>query len=207
MNIIFRNKRIYIYTTIIITIIVIILFILRSIFIDLSIKSTDELNYAQQYLYNGMFYKALNKNKKNNYLGLLEISSKYPFTKSGNLAKFYAGICYYKLGNYNECIKIMKKFNVNDEIISSLKYGIIGDSFFQKNDFNNALYSYIKASNVKKNEITTPLYYYKIGLLYFYQKKYKKSKYYFKKIECKYPIFLYIENVEKYIAFIENKLQ
>ncbi|WP_185877956.1 tetratricopeptide repeat protein [Blattabacterium cuenoti] len=200
----YRN-RIYIYITV--TIIFIIFFLSRSIFINSSEKSRNELSYAQKYLYNGMFYKALNKKRENNYLGFLGVLSKYPFTKSGNLARFYASICYYKLGNYSECIRIMKKFNVNDDIMSPIKYGIIGDAFLQKNDFNNALFNYNKAINISKNEITTPLYYYKIGLLFFYKKKYEKSKFFFKKIENEYPIFIHIENVEKYISFIENKLR
>ncbi|WP_341655228.1 tetratricopeptide repeat protein [Blattabacterium cuenoti] len=170
-------------------------------------KAMKELSYAQQYLYQGDIDKALNKKKmKVNYLGFLGIASKYFFTKAGNISKFYAGICYYKLGDYKESIKMMKSFSAKDEILSSIKYGIIGDAFIQIKNKKEALKNYVIAANVRENEITTPLYYYKAALLNFYMKKYENSKYFFKKIEKKYPSFLYKENVEKYIMFIENKL-
>ncbi|WP_341654724.1 tetratricopeptide repeat protein [Blattabacterium cuenoti] len=170
-------------------------------------KAMKELSYAQQYLYQGDIDKALNKKRmKVNYLGFLGIASKYFFTKAGNISKFYAGICYYKLGDYKESIKMMKSFSAKDEILSSIKYGIIGDAFIQIKNKKEALKNYVIAANVRENEITTPLYYYKAALLNFYMKKYENSKYFFKKIEKKYPSFLYKENVEKYIMFIENKL-
>ncbi|WP_185867225.1 tetratricopeptide repeat protein [Blattabacterium cuenoti] len=170
-------------------------------------KAMKELNYAQQYLSMGDINKALNrKNIKINYLGFSGIASKYPFTKAGNISKFYAGICYYKLGYYKESIKIMKSFYAKDEFLSSIKYGMIGDAFIQIKNKKEALKNYVIAANIRDNEITTPLYYYKAGLLNFSMKKYKDSKYFLKKIDKKYPLFLYKKNVEKYLMFIENKL-
>ncbi|WP_185850461.1 tetratricopeptide repeat protein [Blattabacterium cuenoti] len=170
-------------------------------------KALLELTYAQQYLSQGEINKALNKKKtKINYLGFLGIISKYPFTKAGNISKFYAGICYYKLGIYKESIKMMESFSAKDDILFSIKYGFIGDAFSQMQDKEKALIYYIKAAKVKENELTTPLYYYKAALLNFYMKRYKKSKYLLEKIEMDYPSFLYKRNVEKYIMFINNKL-
>ncbi|AGW86293.1 TPR Domain-Containing Protein [Blattabacterium sp. (Nauphoeta cinerea)] len=183
-------------------------FLLKIFFLYPSeIKAQKELNDAQQYLYQGDIEKALNrKNIKRNYLGFLGISSKFFFTKAGNISKFYAGICYYKLGDYKESIKIMKSFSAKDEMISSIKYGIIGDAFTQIKNEKEALKNYIIAANIRENEITTPLYYYKAALLNFYIGKYKDSKYFLEKIEKKYPFFLYKKNVEKYLMFIDNKL-
>ncbi|AFJ90548.1 tol-pal system YbgF family protein [Blattabacterium sp. (Blaberus giganteus)] len=183
-------------------------FFLKTIFFSTSEKKAiKELNYAQQYLSKGEIDKALNrKNIKINYLGFSGIVSKFPFSKAGNISKFYAGICYYKLGDYKESIKIMKSFSAKDEILSSMKYGIIGDAFIQIKNKKEALKNYIIAANIRENEITTPLYYYKAALLNFYMKKYKDSKFFFKKIERKYPFFLYKKSVEKYLMFIENKL-
>ncbi|WP_185853418.1 tetratricopeptide repeat protein, partial [Blattabacterium cuenoti] len=170
-------------------------------------KAMKELNYAQQYLYQGFINKALNRKKdKINYLGFSGIASKYPFTKAGNISKFYAGICYYKLGYYKESIKMMKNFSAKDEILPAIKYGMIGDAFTQMKNKKEALKNYIIAANIRENEITTPLYYYKAALLSFSMNQYKNSKHFLKKIENKYPFFLYRKNVEKYLMFIENKL-
>ncbi|WP_185877440.1 tetratricopeptide repeat protein [Blattabacterium cuenoti] len=203
--IITKSKKTYLL--LILFIIVIITFFSIKFFKDLSDKSINELNYAQQFLYKGMIEKALNeKNIRKDYLGLSNISYKYPFTNAGNIANFYAGICYYDLYNYEKCIDMMKKFHSKDEIMSSIKYGIIGDAYLQMNDKKKAINNYIIASTIKINEINTPLYYYKAALLYLCDNKYKESKYYLKEIENKYPSFIYIDDVEKYISFIENKI-
>lgn len=183
-------------------------FFYKKFFLSLSEeKALEELNYAQKYLSQGAIDKALNKKKlKIPYLGFYGIVTKYPFTKAGNISKFYAGICFYKLGNYKESIKMMRNFSAKDEFLSSIKYGMIGDAFAQIRNKNEALKNYVKAANIRENEITTPLYYYKAALLTFSMKKYKNSKFFLKKIEKKYPTFLHQKNVEKYLMFIENKL-
>ncbi|WP_185862214.1 hypothetical protein [Blattabacterium cuenoti] len=204
-----KQKKNAIFFSIIFLIIVgSICFFLKKIFFNPSEKKAlEELNYAQQYLYKGFIEKALNRKKnKINYLGFYGIASKYPFTKAGNISKFYAGVCFYKLGFYKESINMMKKFSANDEMLSVIRYGMIGDAYVQIKNKKEALNNYIIAASIKDNEITTPLYYYKAALLNFYIKRYKDSKFFFKKIKNKYPFFLYIENVEKYLMFIENKL-
>ncbi|WP_238783803.1 tetratricopeptide repeat protein [Blattabacterium cuenoti] len=170
-------------------------------------KALKELTYAQQSLSQGFISKALNDKKtKINYLGFYGIVKEYPFTKAGNISKFYAGICYYKLGNYKESINMMKNFSSKDEILYAIKYGIIGDAFSQIRNKNEALKNYVQAAIIRENEITTPLYYYKAALIAFSMKKYKYSQFLLKKIEKKYPFFLYKETVSKYLMFIENKL-
>ncbi|WP_185872824.1 tetratricopeptide repeat protein [Blattabacterium cuenoti] len=169
-------------------------------------QAFKELSYAQSYISNGLINKALNYNIKNHSLGLIGILHKYPHTKAGNISKFYAGICYYKLGKYEFSINIMKSFSSKDELLSSIKYGLIGDSFAQLNNNNEAIKNYIKASNISKNTFTTPLYYYKAAMLNFYIKKYAASKLLFNKIIIDYPSFFYYDNVEKYMMFIANKI-
>lgn len=204
------NKKYIIIYSCVITVIVLVIGVLyyeKFFIFSYEKKALLELTYAQQYLSQGEINKALNKKKtKINYLGFLGIISKYPFTKAGNISKFYAGICYYKLGNYKESIKMMDSFSAKDDILSSIKYGFIGDAFSQMGEKKKALINYIKAAKMKENELTTPFYYYKAALLNFYMKKYKESKYLLEKIEIDYPFFLYKKNVEKYLMFIDNKL-
>ncbi|AWU45029.1 tetratricopeptide repeat protein [Blattabacterium punctulatus] len=203
-----KKKKVIIFFCSIILIIGVTFFLYKKFFLfPLEKKALTELIYAQKYLSEGSINKALNKKKlKIPYLGFYGIVTKYPSTKAGNISKFYAGICYYKLGNYKESIKMMNNFYAKDEFLSSIKYGIIGDAFTQIKNNNEALKNYIKAANIRENEITTPLYYYKAALLTFSIKKYRDSKFFLKKIEKKYPFFLYKDNVDKYIMFIENKL-
>ncbi|WP_185868571.1 tetratricopeptide repeat protein [Blattabacterium cuenoti] len=162
-----------------------------------------ELNYAQKCFEKGYFYQSLHTDSK--HLGFLGIISTYPFTQEENISKFYASICYYKLGDYKKSIKMMKKFQTKEKFSIAMKYGIIGDSYIQMNQRNHAIHNYIKAANVEDNDMLTPIYYYKISLLYLNIKKYENASYFLNKIKNKYPNFLYIDNVDKYLSYSKNQ--
>lgn len=175
----------------------------KKFFINTSEEALNKLYYAQQYFYQGFIEKSLNND--NNFLGFSGICSKYPNTKAGNISKFYSGICYYKLGNYDKCIKIMNKFITDDIIISSIRYGLIGDAFSQMNKNKKAIKYYIKAAKIGNNDVITPFYYYKISILNIYLKKYKNAKIFLEKIKKYYPNF-FQKKIDKYLAFVsENK--
>jgi len=90
--------------------------------------------------------------------GAVKISSEYSGTKAGNLANYYAGVGYLKLGEYDNAIKYLKKFKSNDDmIIGSLALACIGDAYVEKSDFKEALKYYIKAVDYNINELTTPV--------------------------------------------------
>ncbi|WP_185883004.1 tetratricopeptide repeat protein [Blattabacterium cuenoti] len=180
-------------------------FIKRHPFHSLENQSMNELNYANELLSKGLIKEALNENKNKKIRGFLEIMKKYPYTKASNISKFYAGICYYKLRKYQQSINMMNHFSTNDEFLSSMKYGYIGDSFIYIKKYKEAIKNYMQAAKIKKNDITTPIYYYKIALLHLYMKKYKKSRFFLEKIYKQYPFFLYRKEVEKYLVFIQNK--
>ncbi|WP_238785498.1 tetratricopeptide repeat protein [Blattabacterium cuenoti] len=187
----------------------IIYWLYQNYFLDTTLKekqAIQELSYAESYLSHGLMDQALNYNMKHHSLGLIGILNKYPDTQAGNISKFYAGICYYKLGQYEKSIHIMKSFDSKDELLLSMKYGFIGDSFAQLNNNNEAIKNYLKASNISNNTFTTPLYYYKSAILNFEIKQYKASKLLFDKIVIEYPSFFYYDNVEKYLMFIANKI-
>ena len=63
---------------------------------------------AQNYFSRDSFNLALNGD--GNSLGFLDIIDSYGSTESGKLAKYYAGICYLHLGDYDNAISYLKKF-------------------------------------------------------------------------------------------------
>lgn len=90
--------------------------------------------------------------------GAVQISSEYSSTKAGNLANYYAGVGYLKLGEYDNAIKYLKKFDANDDmIIGSLALACIGDAYVEKSEFKEALEYYIQAVDYNINELTTPI--------------------------------------------------
>ena len=95
--------------------------------------------------------------------GFVDIAKEYSGTEAGNLANYYAGISFLNTGKYNEAIASLEQFNSDDEIISVLAKGAIGDAYSQLNQPEKAVEFYVKASEMNKNEFTTPRFLLKAG--------------------------------------------
>jgi tetratricopeptide (TPR) repeat protein len=48
---------------------------------------------------------------------------------SGKLAAAYAGICYYKLGQYENAIKYLSQFDGDDNYFTASVIGLTGDCY------------------------------------------------------------------------------
>lgn len=145
--------------------------------------------------------------KNKSYLGFIDIVNIYPKTKSGNIAKFYAGVCSYKLRKYKKAIKFFKAFSSKDEILSAIKYGIIADSFVKLKRNERAIQYYIKAVYKRNNKFTTPFYIRQVAILYLSINKYKESKRNFYRIINKYPTSPFAKDIDIYLSIINKILQ
>lgn len=159
---------------------------------------------AKKYFQEKKFQQALGNNKKDNS-GFLGILNKYPLTRVANISNYYAGLCYYNLSNYNHAIKTWNKFITNDDITPSLKYGMIGDAFEKLNNNHEALKYYKKAAK-NASFFSIPVYYYKIGLIYYFMNENKKALYYFLFLKNKYGESCLSKNLNLYIGLIKYKL-
>ncbi|MCL2131470.1 MAG: tetratricopeptide repeat protein [Lentimicrobiaceae bacterium] len=136
--------------------------------------------------------------------GLLTVIDEYGSTKSGNLAKYMAGICYLQLGQYDEAIHYLKKFRSRDKLISVQALGSIGDAYLEKNDIDNAMKYYKKAISKNPNELITPVYLYKAGLLHEMQGNWKEAISCFETLQQEYA--QEAMDAEKRIAFAKTKI-
>jgi len=128
---------------------------------------------AQKYFEQDSLKKALNGD--GNYPGFLDIISDYSMTKASNLSKYYAGMCYLKLGKYEDAITYLKKFSSDDELVAPMATGGIGDAYMELGQKDKALEYYLKASEQRSNDLTTPLYLMRAAFVYEDTGKYDKA--------------------------------
>jgi len=134
-----------------------------------------------------------------NYLGFLDIIDDYKMTKSANLSKYYAGICYLKLGNWEEAISYLKKFKKKDEMVSAMAIGAIGDAYMEMSDPDKAAGYYMKAANDRTNEFTTPLFLMKAGITYEQMGEWDKALKAYERIKNEYDKSFEGRGVDKYL--------
>ena len=106
---------------------------------------------------------ALALNGSEGKFGFKDIADKFSGTDAGNLANYYAGICSLNLKKYPEAIASLENFKSDDMVLSVLAHGAIGDAYAQQNKMKEALDHYVKASEMNKNDFTTPRFLMKAG--------------------------------------------
>jgi tetratricopeptide (TPR) repeat protein len=160
--------------------------------------------FAQDYFEKDSFRLAIEGDGAN--YGFLDIIDEYGMTKSGNLARLYTGICYFKMGQYEDAIDYLKKFDSNDIMYATMALGTIGDSYVELGELKNAVSFYVKAAERKKNDLMTPIYSKKAGLVYEELKDYKKALEFYEIIRKDYPQSDEGRDIERFIAAVKMKI-
>ena len=153
---------------------------------------------GEQYLQRDSFNLALNGNGFD-YDGFEYIIKQYGGTKSANLAKAYAGICYYKTGDMDMAIKHLKSFKSKDDNISPVTIGLIGDCYVESGDIKQGITFFEKAASVANNDFLSPIYLKKAGLAYEHLQQYDKAVKAYTTIKEKHAASMEAMDVEKYI--------
>lgn len=153
---------------------------------------------AEQYFQKDSFNLAINGDGNN--WGFLDIIDEYGLTKSANLSKYYVGISYLNLGQYEEAISYLKKFKSKDMMVSVVAVGAIGDAYAELGQIDKAISYYKKASTKNPNDFTSPIYLKKEAQLYELQGDYKKAINIYEEIKTKYAESQEGKNIDKFIA-------
>ena len=146
-------------------------------------------------------------NGDGNNLGFLDIISNYGSTKTGKLASYYAGICYMKQGNYNDAIEYLKKYSNNDQILSAMALGAIGDCYMELGNNAEAANYYGKAARKNPNNFTSPMFLSKEGMTYEIMGNYGKALEAYKSLKKDFPLSNEAFEISKNIANLEEKMK
>ncbi|HEY0261965.1 MAG TPA: tetratricopeptide repeat protein [Chitinophagales bacterium] len=150
-----------------------------------NLKAAREMYMAEMAFQKDSFNLALNGNGVNK--GLLEIQSKYSFTKAANLSNYYIGLCYLNTNKFEDAIKYLDKYSTSDPILGAVKLSAIGDAYSELNKVDDATKYYEKAAEFSDNSQFTPFYILKLGAYFESQKKFKEAVEKYKEVKTKYP--------------------
>ena len=121
-------------------------------------KAAEALAPCEQLFQEGQYEKALNGDGAE-IEGLLAVADKYGRTKSGNLAKLYAGLAYAQLENYEEAEKFLSDFDAKgDEMISPAAIAALANVQVQLNNNDKAVELFQKAAKKANNVVLSPLF-------------------------------------------------
>jgi len=106
-------------------------------------KAADTMFTAEKYFALDSSNYVLNGDGNNK--GVLYVIKQYSGTKAANLAKYYAGISYYRLNDYKKSIEYLKDFSTSAKQVQAIAYGSIGDAYANLNNNEEAIKYYKKA--------------------------------------------------------------
>ncbi len=140
-----------------------------------------------------------------NALGFLAIMEDYRWTKAANLAKYYTGVAYLNLGDFKNAISYLDKFSTNDDILSVVSKGAIGDAFMELNQLKDALDYYAKASKQSTNSLVVPIYLERAGQTAVLLEDNKKAMRFYERIVNEFPESREAANAKKMTAKLTVK--
>ncbi len=167
-------------------------------------EALSQMFMAENYFEKDSFNLAINGD--GNYLGFLDIIDDYGITKSANRAKYYTGISYLHLGQYEDALDYLKDFKTDDLLLAPIVEGAQGDALLELGETDDALKQYKKAISVSDNELTTPVYMMKAASLLETMDELEDALALYEEIKEKYPTSTEGTNIDKFIARIKLKL-
>lgn len=163
-------------------------------------KAADAIFKAEEFYRMDSLQKALNGDGLNP--GFLRVISKYGGTRAGNLAHFYAGDIYLKMGDYAKAVKHLKDFSTDAKQIQARAYKLLGDAYAELGKNQDALDNYKKAAHYYEDDQENSSEYLFMAA-YFADRVMKKTKEateLYKELKEKYPRTEKGVNADKYLA-------
>ena len=167
-------------------------------------QAQSEMFMAERYFEQDSFKLALNGDGQ--YLGFIDIIDEYGPTKSANLSNYYAGICYLRLGDFEQAVDYLEQFDGKDRLVAPVALGATGDAYVELGELKKGIEYYEKAAKLNKNELTSPIYLFKAGLVYEDMGELKKAVESYETIKYKFPSSDEAKDIDKYITAAKMKM-
>ena len=171
-------------------------------------KASAMMFAAEQQFAQDSFKLALNGD--GNFAGFLQVIEKYGSTGTGNVARHYAGICYLRLGQYQEALDYLTQYkgstdDVPSALLAAQNSGLRGDVYVQMGDYAEAAKSYEKAVATSSDPLTAPYYLKKAGEVYEKLGDNAKALAAYEAVEVDYPTSMEARDIQKYIGRIQQQ--
>lgn len=150
-------------------------------------KAQELLGIAmQKYLPTENFEKALKGEGQT--LGFVQIANEYGSTDAGNLAKYEAGYCNFRLGKYKDAIQYLQDFDTqNDNVVSAQALYVLANSYACDKQLDKAVDTFKKAAKATEVPALCAEYLLNAGIILESQKKTDEALQLYQDIKKKYP--------------------
>lgn len=161
-------------------------------------EAEEQIFRAEQLFERDSFELAL-KGNGSDIKGFLDIIGDYGNTPAGNVAHAYAGVCYYRLGDYESAIRELDKYSAKDIMLQPSVLGLIGDCYVETDKYDKAVGYFEDAAKRADNLLLSPVYLIKAGLAYEALGSADKAEEVYTRVKETYPASPSAATAEKYL--------
>jgi tetratricopeptide (TPR) repeat protein len=119
-------------------------------------NSRDAIAFAEAKFMQSDYETALYGDDEKMEPGLIEITSRYPRTKAGNLALYYAAVSEVNLGNYESALEFIKSYRPARGVMGVAPISLHGVILMQLERYDDAVRVFERAADWDDNPATTP---------------------------------------------------
>ena len=169
-------------------------------------KKAQDAIYLGEYYFNNDQYDLALHGDSISFNGLIKVANEYGSTKSGNLANYYIGISFQKLGQYNEAINYLEKFSSKDQMVYPASLLALGNCYVEVDNPEKAISTLQKAASVANNNSISPLALRQAGILLEKQGKFKQAIEQYTKVKEELYNSSVAMDIDKYIERAKAQL-
>ncbi len=162
-------------------------------------KAAELLAPCEQYFQAGTLDKALDGDGLD-CVGFLAVAEEYGCTKSGNVAKLYAGLAYAQLDSLEEAKKYLEDFDAqDDEMISPAALMALGNVYVNLDQKEKGAETLVKAAHKAENLVVSPVALIQAGEVYESLGQADKALKLYEEIKSNYRNSIQGSEIDKYI--------
>jgi tetratricopeptide (TPR) repeat protein len=167
-------------------------------------EAAADMYYAERFFEIDSFNLALNG--YGTYPGFLNVMDDYGMSKSAKISRYYAGVCYHQLGEYESAVRLLNKFKTKDLLVGAAKYSTLGDAYVELGELTKAVAAYKSGVEKFENNFSTPILLKKMGLVYEELGQLDEALNAYQTIESTYSGTAEGREIKKYIGRVESKM-
>lgn len=165
-------------------------------------EAQELMGYASQAYLQGDYQKALTGSNADFTVGFEQIINNYGMTDAANLARYYAAVSTFKLGNYQEALQYIRSYEVPEGIMGVGPLSFHAVIHTELGNHAEAAQMYVKAAEWDVNDSTTPYNYLEAANAFHDAGNNEKAQQYAQKIVSEYDNSDQVTDAERLLGML-----
>jgi len=165
-------------------------------------KAEQLMGQATEYYLNSDYKKALNGSDQDFTVGFEQIINNYSGTDAANLARYYAAVSEYNLGNNQKALDYINDYEIPEGIMGVAPLSFKAMLLTDLGKYSEAAQTYVKAAEWEKNDSTTPYNYLQAAQTFYEAGNSSEAKKYAQKVVDDYSGSSQLTEAQKLLGML-----